>query len=359
MLFGATGYTGRLVAHALVRARARPVLAGRSHQSLAALGVTLGKGLDIAVADVSRPELLLEIIQRDDVLISTVGPFARYGRPVVEAAIHRRATYVDSSGEPAFLRVVFEELGPVAAAGGVTLIPSCAYDFVAGNLAGALALHGLPDAGRVDVGYFLRGSYRGAVSMGTRKSVGGLLLAPHFAWRDAALLTVPAGERTRTFAIDGHDRPALSFGSSEHLTLPRLHQSLREVNTYLGLFRRPLATRLTGRALGRAVKIPGAARAATWVTQLPVGREGPDPAQRERRGCVVVAVAYQGERELRTVRLEGANPYTFSGDILAWAALRLSHGGPDATGALGPVEAFGLEPLRDACAAAGLAVSEG
>ena len=76
VLYGASGYTGRLVAEALVQARARPVLAGRSHQNLAALGVHLGKGLDIAVADAAVPESLLDIIQKVDVVVNTAGPFA-------------------------------------------------------------------------------------------------------------------------------------------------------------------------------------------------------------------------------------------------------------------------------------------
>ena len=74
----------------------------------------------------------------------------------------------------------------------------------------------------------------------------------------------------------------------------------------------------------------------------------------------MVATAYDADgRELRTVRLSGANPYTFTGEIMAWAALQLSHTDIDQTGAVGPLEAFGLGPLRDATAAAGLPVVEG
>jgi hypothetical protein len=67
----------------------------------------------------------------------------------------------------------------------------------------------------------------------------------------------------------------------------------------------------------------------------------------------------QDGRILRTVRMRGINPYTFTGEIVAWAALEIARNGLPRAGALGPVEAFGLGPLRDACATAGLPVVEG
>src|SRR4051794_36297329 len=106
VVFGATGYTGRLIAEALVGRGERPVLAGRNAQRLASLAEELG-GLETAVADVAQPETCGAMVQRGDVLVATVGPFVRYGRPAVEAAIAAGAHYIDSTGEPTFIREVF------------------------------------------------------------------------------------------------------------------------------------------------------------------------------------------------------------------------------------------------------------
>ena len=92
----------------------RPVLAGRSAERLASLAADLG-GLETAVADVAQPQTVNEIVERGDVLVATVGPFVRFGRPAVEAAIDRGAHYLDSTGEPPFIREVFERYGPGAA----------------------------------------------------------------------------------------------------------------------------------------------------------------------------------------------------------------------------------------------------
>src|SRR5688500_2211912 len=157
VVFGATGYTGRKTAEALVARGERPVLAGRSPDRLASLAADLG-GLETAVADVAQPQTVNGIVARGDVLVATVGPFVRFGRPAVEAAIDQGAHYLDSTGEPRFIREVFEHYGPAGARAGVGLLTAMGYDWVPGNLAGALALERAGTAAvRVDTGYFITG----------------------------------------------------------------------------------------------------------------------------------------------------------------------------------------------------------
>ena len=60
---------------------------------------------------------------------------------------------------------------------------------------------------------------------------------------------------------------------------------------------------------------------------------------------------------LSTVRLAGANPYDFTGEMLAWGAIRVAAGGLRAVGALGPVDGFGLDELEAGVAQAGIARS--
>src|SRR3954452_21874835 len=108
VVFGATGYTGRLVAERLVAQGARPVLAGRDDARVAALAEELG-GLEHARADALRQNSVFELVGSDDVLVSTVGPFVKWGGAAVRAATAAGATYLDSTGEPAFIRQVFQE----------------------------------------------------------------------------------------------------------------------------------------------------------------------------------------------------------------------------------------------------------
>ena len=356
MLFGATGYTGELTARVLVGRGGRPVLAARDAMRLEALATQLG-GLDTAVADVGRPDSVRALLGRGDVLVSTVGPFARYGEPVVQAAIAAGAHYLDSTGEGPFIREVFERHGPRARAAGCALLTAFGYDFVPGNLAGALTLLGAGEAAtRVDVGYFTPGRF--AVSGGTRASAAGVVLEPGFAWRGGRLVAERQAARVRSFRVGGSEKPAVSIAASEHFALPRLDPGLRDVGVYLGTFgaaARPMqALSAVSSVLMRVPAARSATRAA--LSRFVMGSTGgPSAGARAKSGSEVVAVAYDATgSEVSAVRLAGVNAYDFTADMLSWGARAAAAGGLKGTGALGPVEGFGLDVLKTGAAETGL-----
>jgi len=358
VLFGATGYTGRLTAAALIARGERPVLAARNSHDVKAMARKLGQ-LESAVADVSRPESVRELVQRGDVLVSTVGPFVRWGQAAVQAAIASGAHYLDSTGEGTFIREVFERHGPGAQAAGCGLITAFGYDWVPGNLAGALALREAGEhARRLDIGYYMTGSASGGMSGGTRASAAGMMLEPAYTWRDGQLVSERGATRLRTFGVRGQHRPAVSVGSSEHFALPHLAPQLRDLDVYLGWFG-PMSRALQGvsMATSLATRVPGVRGAleATTARLIKGSTGGPDAAQRSRSGSHIVAVASDAAgTSLAEIHLEGPNGYTFTADILAWGASTAAREGLRGTGALGPVDAFGLDQLRTGCAEAGL-----
>jgi short subunit dehydrogenase-like uncharacterized protein len=360
VLFGATGYTGRLTAEALRDAGAEPVLAGRNRTSLEILAEELGGRFEIRVADVADPESVRSLVGAGDVLISTVGPFARWGAPAVEAAIDAKAAaYMDSTGEPPFIRRVFEEWGRPAANAGVPLLTALGYDWAPGNLAGALAID---EAGaavrRVEIGYFITGSGMGGMSGGTRASTAGVMLEPGFAFRGGRVVTEPAGRHVASFDVRGRERQAVSVGSSEHFTLPPLAPALTDVEVYLGWFgvlSRPMQIGSIG--LSAVGRIGPLKRGLAGLTHRLVkgSTGGPSAAERASGGSWIVARAYDaaGER-LAEVTLAGVDGYTFTGRFLAWAATRAADGGIEGSGALGPASAFGLAEFERGVAAAGI-----
>jgi len=357
VLFGATGYTGRLVAERLVALGERPVLAGRSETRLAELAERLG-GLETVRADVVRQNSVFSMVHSGDVLVSTVGPFARWGGPAVRAAIAAGATYLDSTGEPAFIRRIFEEFGPAAERGGAALLTAMAFDYVPGALAGALALEaGGERAVRADVGYFAFGGGPAAFSAGTRESLVGAALAPNFAFRDGRVVAERPAARSRSFRAKGKDRPALSLGGAEHFTLPRAYPRLRETNVYLGAFgpltRAAQAGTLAGSLAGRLPGVGGALRFAGSRAAALGG--APEPGTTSGGVTWVTGAAYDaGGLPLAEVSLAGPDPYAFTAALMAWAARRAAHQGVETVGALGPVDAFGLAALEAGCAGAGL-----
>jgi short subunit dehydrogenase-like uncharacterized protein len=352
VLFGATGYTGRLTAEAMVELGLRPVLAARGRDALERLAADLG-GLQTAIADVSQPAGVRALVERGDVLVTTVGPFARWGEPAADAASAAGAHYIDSTGEPAFIRSVFERYGPIAARSGSAMLTALGYDWVPGNLAGGLALDRAGEAAtRVDVGYFITG--KASMSGGTAASTAGALASKSFSFRGGQMQTERGAKRVRSFDVDGSKREGVSAGSSEHFGLPPLAPQLREVNVYLGWFGQ-MSRGVQLMSVG--LSAPGVGWAVENVARRFVkgSTGGPDAEERSRSSSYVVAIAYDAAgAPLAEVHLTGVNGYTFTGRMLAWGAQRAAEGGLRGTGALGPVEAFGLEALTEGCRWAGI-----
>jgi hypothetical protein len=350
VVFGATGFTGRKVAERLVARGAEPVLAGRSEESVRGLAERLGA--EWRVADALRQNSVFALLDPGDVLVTTVGPFVRWGEAAVRATVAAKGIYIDSTGEPAFVRRVFEEFGPAAARGGAALLTAMGYDFVPGTLAGALALEEAGErAVRVDVGYYAFGA---GISAGTRRSAVGVMLDEGHAFRDGALRGARIADRLRSFGVRGKDREAVSMGGSEHFGLPAAYPRLREVNTYLGWYGR-LSRPLQALSLAASVamRLPGM-RGALGAVGGRLAEVGGTPEPSAGVSWFVGEAFDAGGRPLSQVHLSGPEPYSLTAGILAWAARRAAAGGVNGTGALGPVQAFGLAALEEGCREAGL-----
>lgn len=375
VLFGATGYTGSLTAHALVQqlggsAPATPadagspaptlVLAGRNRDRLEALRDRLpraGKAhVELAEADVAQPATVSRLLtEPDDVLISCVGPFNKWGRPAVEAAIKAGATYLDSTGEPEFLLRLFEDDDVRAAATGARLVPAFGYDYVPGNLAGALALRAARAAGRpavtVDVGYFSPGAP--GVSGGTAASGAGILLGRSPSFRHGRLGLEYPGRRTHRFEALGRQRRGLSVGGTEHFDLPRNYPELQTVGVYLGqLGAATKPVQVAAVAAHTALRLPLVRRGVAAITDRAiVGSKGGPESMAGASIAVAEARGEDGQIVARCM-VRGPSPYDLTARQLAWAATNASL--IKRVGTLGPVSAFGLEGLTAGCASIGL-----
>ena len=366
ILFGATGFTGRLTAEVMTRAGMAPVLAGRSPEALVALtGDLAGLGpIDAPPtwqdADVTDPESVRALVHGpEDVLVTTVGPFAELGRVAIDAAIDAGCSYVDSTGESTFIRQVFEQDGPRAAESGARLLTAFGYDYVPGNLAGGLAIRDARNAGRiptvVEVGYFVRGGM--ALSSGTRASAAGMITAKPFSLRNGHVVETRGS--VRTFDVEGRHLDAMPIGASEHFALPRLDPGVRDVSVGLGWAGRwTRSAHAMGSAVGAAVQVPGLGSILSRATRAASGSTtgaGPDAATRAKARTVVAARCLDGVgREVSRVTVEGPSPYDLTAELLAWGAAMLLTGHASGPGALGPVDAFGLEALEQGCADIGL-----
>ncbi|MDF8263246.1 saccharopine dehydrogenase family protein [Luteipulveratus flavus] len=145
VLYGATGFVGRLTARHLAAAApegTRIGLAGRSRERLEKVRTELGANAadwELIVADATDTASLAALAERTQVVITTVGPYASYGLPLVEACARTGTDYVDLTGEVLFVRKSIDRVQEIAEASGARIVHSCGFDSVPSDLAVMLA----------------------------------------------------------------------------------------------------------------------------------------------------------------------------------------------------------------------------
>ncbi len=146
VLFGATGFTGRLVAEYLANhapADVKIALAGRNTQKLEGIRAGLperAKSWPLLVADSGDAASLATLAAQTRVVCTTVGPYAKYGLPLVEACANAGTHYCDLAGEPNFMRDAIDRHHAAAKESGARIVHACGFDSIPSDL-GVLMLH--------------------------------------------------------------------------------------------------------------------------------------------------------------------------------------------------------------------------
>jgi short subunit dehydrogenase-like uncharacterized protein len=133
IVYGATGYTGRLVAEYLkTKTGLKWAMAGRSADKLAEVRDLIGAAADtpLIVADASDPASLDAMVKRTKVVLTTVGPYQLYGNELVEACVANGTDYTDLCGEPAWMRQKIDQHNEAAKASGARIVFSAGFDSI-------------------------------------------------------------------------------------------------------------------------------------------------------------------------------------------------------------------------------------
>jgi short subunit dehydrogenase-like uncharacterized protein len=148
IVFGATGFTGRLVAEYLnttygVGGAVRWAMAGRSATKLAEVRDSLGidPSLPLLVADASDTDALAKLVKQTHVVLTTVGPYQLYGEPLIRACAAAGTDYVDLCGEPGWMAQMIPQLQDTARSSGARIVFSCGFDSIPFDLGVVYAQH--------------------------------------------------------------------------------------------------------------------------------------------------------------------------------------------------------------------------
>lgn len=375
ILAGGTGFVGRLTAEYLAAhapAGTRVGLAGRNPVRLAAVRDALpgADGWRLLVADLNDPADAARAAAAAPVVVSTVGPYDRLGRPLAAACARAGADYLDLTGEVLFHRWSVEHLDAIAAGTGARLVHSCGFDSVPSDMAVAELAAAAP--GELAEVELVVEELVGGVSGGTVASLMGQLAAMRAdpaarAIVDDPWALAPAARGTRRpvrVAPGPRGRLAPFFMAPYNTRLVRRSAMLAG---YGGRFDYAERLRVRGPARALAVRAGLAAGAAALslpptarllARRLPAPGEGPTAAERARGRFRMRAHARTrtGARLAATVALDRDPGYEGTALMLGEAALTLLLDRdrlPAAAGALTPATGLGA-PYADRLRAAGM-----
>jgi short subunit dehydrogenase-like uncharacterized protein len=331
-LFGATGYTGRLITDELKSLGLPPKsirLAGRSPEKLVKLANSLDYPVELVAADATQPASLPALFKDTRVLINCAGPFTDLGEPVVALAAMHGCHYVDTTNELGFVHRM-RSYRQLAINNQAAIIPACGFEIALADCTASLMGQQIESPlTSLDVIYALSG---GNSSLGSRKSAIRSLGTSWLAFRNGEWASAVPCTRTRWVSLPQGLRAAISFPSSEISTVPT-HTLTDQVNTWLVISRRsrhwaktviPMFAWLARSPLASII-----AEISTRITKPPEA----DLRTEDRWLIQIEATSQTGGR---TYTLTGKGVYEMTAKIAVYTAARLLEPGPTKFGVLSP-----------------------
>jgi len=337
LIYGATGYTGRLVAAEAARRRLDGVLAGRNAETLKEAAAPIGfETRVVALSDAARLRVALDDIA---CVLHVAGPFSETSAPMVEACLATRTHYLDVTGEIDVFEAIARRGGDARDAG-ILLLPGVGFDVVPSDCLAAHVAAGVEEPHTLRIAIAGMGS---GVSRGTARTAVESLGAGLRIRRDGIIVERPAGSLERDFDFGagparGVAMPWGDVATAFHSTgIPNI-----EVYFIMGggiptLLKasRLLAPVLNWKPLQRFLK--------SRIDKMP---PGPDEAARSATGAILLAEAEGPGGQTARARLETPSGYQLTYQAAVEIAARVVRGEAP-TGYHTPSSAFGADFVLD------------
>ena len=351
LIYGASGYTGKLVAESLAQRNISFYMAGRTQSRLeTALKVVEerhGAPVDAEIVTASNtPEELLPLFEKVDVVINVSGPFMQIGWPIVESALEAGCHYLDTTGEQDWTNAINLKYGQAFADKGLLLCPACAFMWAAGAIAAEVVLEtegvdSLDICYQIDNGLPSEASTKSFLRMIVNDESQYYLEQNEYkAWANDAVFKVAQPHRNATLS-------AHPWGGACEPIWYKDDARVRNC-TVLTAIGEQLIDGVMGAVAAfneQAKGLPQEEREA-WTNavgdQMDTGEPPKDDLDVQRS---VVVVNGQGRQVTTQFALNISAPYTWTGEMCAEGAERLLNGQQKANGFQSPAKAFGHREL--------------
>ncbi len=274
ILYGASGYTGKLIARQAVGRGLRPVLAGRDPQAIAALAAELGCPHEVFALD--DPSQIASRLAGAAAVLNCAGPFSRTARPMVEACLQTGTHYLDITGEIDVLEWMAAQHERARQAG-VLLLPAVGFDVVPTDCLAAMLADRLPDANQLQLAFLaLSGVSPGtaktmleAFPQGGRVRIGGRITPVPLAYKT---MRIPFREGPRWAMTIPWGDVATAYHST----------GIPNIEVYTGIGRRQITWMRRCRWLVPLFRLPPIRRLAEWWIDRKIKGPSDDELHRGR-----------------------------------------------------------------------------
>lgn len=347
VLYGASGYTGKLTAWKLAERGIPFIAAGRDLERLRMEMARVPEldGADYECVAVKHERAALaDLFKGHEIVINITGPFMQLGRPVVEASLDAGCHYVDTTGETDWVMLLRDEFGESFAARNLLLCPANSYMWTEGLIAAEIALE-IPGIDSLDIVYL----GDSAVSQASTASFLRMCTSPQHYLRNRALEMWPYAT-AYTVHVPGETRvfTALPWGGGAEPIWFQNDPRVRNCSTMVSFRNQQMFDVLLGllhKFEAEARHLPQAERDALtngWGAQMtPAEPEREDP---DANRCVLACYG-RGRTASTAVILRGNSPYCQTGVFGAEMARRVLDNTLYRTGFASPTQALGAREL--------------
>jgi short subunit dehydrogenase-like uncharacterized protein len=345
VLFGATGFTGALTAEYLAAHApngCRWAIAGRGRERLLAVRARLAEinpscaDLELLIADVTDRDSLRAVAARARVVVSTVGPYLRYGEPLVAACAAAGTDYLDLTGEPEFVDRMYLAHHETAVKTGARLVHSAGFDSIPYDIGALFTVGHLPDGVPIRLQGFVSasasfsgGTYHSAITAFSRLREMSSVAKKRRAAEprdDSRKVRGEKGRPRHEKVVDAWVLPAPTIDPQVVLRSARALERYGPAFSYghyIAIKKLPMAAALVG-GVGAAVVLAQVPPARRWLLGRKASGDGPTAAQREKAWFRVRFVGEGGGKRVVT-EVSGGDPgYGETAKMLGESALCLA-----------------------------------
>jgi short subunit dehydrogenase-like uncharacterized protein len=349
VVYGASGYTGRLVCEYLREFNVPFIAAGRDKARIAeALETVPGIGtVEHEIVEVEHAVgPLSELFDGASVVCNMVGPFATYGAEVVEACLATGCHYLDTTGEQDWLIAAEAAYGARMAAAGLLLAPGVAQMYTTGEIAAQLCLE-QPGLDTLDILVFWKGAPTVA---STRTILVNAALAKAYYLEQNAYQEWPADGGLYSVTVPGQHETglALPWGGTSHPVWFNRDPRVANVKVLGGVFNRPLmlgVPQIVAAALAQIADLPEADKHRVLAEQAAAVMNQMPPREYTRINTSLDSVHASGPLGRAHCIIHGNCNYKQTGLLQAYAAYSLLQQPPRRAGFASGCQAFGHREL--------------